>query len=117
MIKLKLINSFPFLSYGPETFQDHLKSIINHTARLANKRQKASKERAKFNSQFSSKPIPKVWSFRINSKGTPILTIRKRKPTYLHKSELEDLLKSYPDHKEAIETLINKKGIEVRNDS
>lgn len=114
MMSFKPLNALRFSFYNPFTFHEHLKSILNHTQRLKAKRLRESKERAKWSSQFSDKPAPKLWSFRINTKGTPVLTIRKRDPRYLYQSELKELLEKNSPYKTSILRLIDTKKIEIR---
>lgn len=111
-----LINAPRFITQDAESFQAHLRSIINHTARLRTKRKAKAKERAKYNDQFKEKPAPKYWSWRINNKGTGIITIRKRKPKYLLESEYQALLSENPSDLKLIQETLAKKKIPIKPD-
>lgn len=110
------INAPKFLSHTAESFSSHLRSIMNHTQRLKAKRLRESKERAKFTAQFSNKPKPKAYSFTINKKGTPVLTIRKRKPQFLYASEWRELIKEHPSQENALKKILAKRKITLKPD-
>lgn len=56
----------------------------------------------------------KAWTFRVSEKGTPILTIRGRKPKFLTPDEAEEVQKLTKWTDEAFVTFLIKKKVEVR---
>jgi hypothetical protein len=61
------------------------------------------------------KKVSRVWNFRINDKGTPIITIRGRKPKYLYKDEFEEFLTDTGfDRNEGL-NLLFRKQVEIKD--
>lgn len=70
------------------------------------------RERAKLRSQ---KPKAKDYSYRINAKGTTVITIRNRKPKFLTCCEINELCQEHKlKFKELEEIIIAKGTIEVK---
>lgn len=105
------INARSIHDMASESFSRHVNEIRNHWRRLNAKRKAIAKERANAN-----KPPSKAYSFRYNPKGTPILTIRGRKPPYLYASEWKDLVSEYPEAKADLQSVLAKRKITVRPD-
>ena len=112
----KFVNAYPLNAHTPKSFQTHLRSIINHVARVKAKRKRDSKERAAFTAQFNTKPKAKAWSFRVNEKGTIIITIRKRKPAYLTRSEYEEITREFATYEKDINKVLEKRKINIIED-
>lgn len=112
-MSFKPINSPRFITHTAESFDRHLKDIVNHTARLKRKRAAAAKERSEFTKSFQ--PKPRAWSYRTSPKGNPVITIRNRDPKYLLKSEVEELIKENSVGEDVVLKYLAKKKIEVRH--
>ncbi len=61
----------------------------------------------------ADKPAPKFVSFRVNDKGTPIFTVRKRKPKLILIDEIENLAKQGEHSKEKLLEYAALKKIKV----
>lgn len=108
------IASMPFGEYTPENFAQHLRDIQSHTRRVAEANKKRKKERAAAYAQAKPK---KYVSFRYSPKGTPIITIRNRDPKYVLRSEIEALLREWPDALNDILKKLTEKNIEIRDEA
>lgn len=97
----------PVQSHDALSWLSHLRSIQAETRAQWVAKKKAAKER-------STKPPAKPWSFRRSPKGTPIITIRGRKPKYLSPAELQDMLTTYPADADDIRELIVTKAIPIK---
>jgi hypothetical protein len=105
------INAQSIHTYDSTSYAEHLKSIKAHWSRL-----KAKRKAAKLSREAESKPPVKAYSFRFNKKGTPVLTIRKRKPAYLYRCEWLELETAYPEHREVLQTVLAKRSITIKPD-
>lgn len=110
----RIINAPRFMDQSSTSFASHLRKIVNHTARLKTKRKNSAKERAKYNEQFNPKPPPKHWSFRVNDKGTGIITIRKRKEKFLYENEYKEMLEAHPSDLKIIQETLARKKIPIK---
>lgn len=113
------MDKFPFITtpsiwqHEMGTYSAHLKGLVNHHSRLQYKRKKEEIERkAEYASLIPPKPTI-YWSFRLNAKGTPILTIRKRKPAYLLLSEAKELFKTHKVYIREIKRMIKKRKVKI----
>lgn len=62
----------------------------------------------------AAKATAKAWSFRVSEKGTPILTIRGRKPKFLTSSEAKEVQKETKWSDEVFAAFLLAKKVEVR---
>lgn len=105
------INTISIHKMTSVTYSAHIHSIKNHWQRLVNKRKAIKKAR-----EAEYKPVSKPYSFRYTPKGTPVLTIRGRKPPYLYASEWKDLETTYPESRADLQKVLAKRSITVRPD-
>lgn len=57
---------------------------------------------------------PKNWNFRRNDKGTPIITIRNRKPKFLMPEEFAELLEEAGMSEDELRNFLKEKKVEVK---
>ena len=61
------------------------------------------------------KDAAKAWTFRVSDKGTPILTIRGRKPKFLTPDEAKEVQEVTKWGDEAFAAFLRAKKVEVRD--
>lgn len=104
------INAKPIAEYSAETYAQHLKSIVSHTAKVSRERKLAAKAKR----EAYAKPKARPWNFRFSPKGNPMITLRGRPDSYLYRIELEEMLAENPSYADAILLIVAQRPIEIR---
>jgi hypothetical protein len=110
----QLVNALPIESYSPDDYARHLKSIITEHGRRS--RDKKAKAKARQAAYAQAKPKARPWSFRVNDKGTAVISIRGRKPSFLYEAELSLMVEENPEQASLIHASIVKRKIEIKPD-
>ncbi len=101
-------------SYLPLAYAAHLRGIMAHDRKM--KKDAKERSKAKAAAYAQAKPASRAWNFRTNHKGTGIIMIRGRKPRYITRGELMDMVEENPGQEVNIHGTIARKKIEVRDD-
>lgn len=96
-------------NYDPVAYREYIVELKN-TYRAEQEQKKALK--AQKARKAPSSPVPGI-TFRYNDLGTPIITIRGRKPKYIAPQEIEALAKHYGIKQNVMWQYVRTKGISV----
>lgn len=108
MIQMPLLSFKAFRDFLPDEFRQYIRDLRSDYVT----EQEAKKEKRKLAAQKKpTGPIDGI-SFRINPKGTPILTIR-RKPQWISPTEIDTLAKHYGFPQNEMWLLVKSRGIDI----
>lgn len=111
---MSLVSEIPLLGPKLDTMQPaQWKTYVNSLRSIHMARWRKKKELAKLR---SAKPPAKPYGFRRNDKGTPIVTIRNRKPKWVTRQEFKDLLSLSDLSERELWNLLVSKKIEIRGE-
>lgn len=93
----------PLANFTPVSFYEHIKNWKNLTLTRYHAKKEAKRK----------KPA-RPWSWRVTTKGTFMITIRKRTPKYLTRTEYETLLTEVRESKHPIAEITISNYIEKK---
>lgn len=91
---------------GPQEYYDMIGSLYQCPKEaVARKREKSGKKKAS------------DLGFRVNDRGTLIITVRNRKPKWASADEVREMAKEHRISERELFILFGKKGIEIKHDN
>lgn len=107
---MPLISPQSIWSYTPDDYRAYVRGLRDTYQGEQEAKKQARAAKAK---KAPTSPIPGI-TFRYNNKGTPIITIRGRKPKFIAPREIDSLAKFHGVRQNTMWQIVRSKAIPVR---